>query len=75
MGRGIGQEGRSRLPAMENRFSLDVFLAGFMPDPLVFEHHKPVFYCKQTFKNIPYSVMRLREVPASSVPTRNVAEL
>lgn len=74
MGRGIGQEVRSRLLAMEDRFSLDVFRAGFMPDPLVLGHHIPVFYCRESFKNIPYSVMRSREVPTGSVKTRNVAE-
>ena len=75
MCRGIGQEGRSRFLGMEGLFSLGVLRAGFMPDPLVLGHHIPVFYCRQSFKNIPYSVMRSREVPAGSVKTRNVAEL
>jgi hypothetical protein len=67
MGRGIGQESRSRLIAMEDQFSLDVFPPGFMPDPLVLEQHIPVFYCRQSFENIPYSVMRSREFPTGSV--------
>ena len=62
MGRGIGHEGRSRFLALEDRFSLDVLHAGFMPDPLVLGHHIPVFYCRQSSKNIPYSVMRSRDV-------------